>query len=95
MPPNKSRKPLAKQRSRKKNGKNRQANLLRRQSLDRPLAGPGQQGAASSPPRAKVSSVAIGAMADRYRYVGAELRRIAIIAGAMLAILIILAFILN
>lgn len=49
-------------------------------------------------PKAAVSAASVSSsstQADRYRYIGPELRRIAIIAGSLIVVIIILTFVLG
>jgi hypothetical protein len=58
-----------------------------------PLARPAQQKAQPSSTKAQVSAAAIAVQPQNYSYVKSDLVRIAVIAGALILILVILTFV--
>lgn len=90
MPKKKSKKASTKRRAQAKGNRGARAAIERQQ-----LVSNSKQSVPVSSPSSKVAPPTREAIATRYQYIGPELRRIGIIAGAMFIVIIILAFVLG
>ncbi len=75
----------------KKSRKNRARN--RAPEISRPTAGPAQQQSQHARSKAQINAVAAAAKPQDYSYVKSDLINIAIIAGVLILVLIVLTFI--